>query len=126
MHLSKKDCEIYHQHQVGGNLFQGSPYQRGYGFFGDLKRYVTPLALRAGKYLGNHLLRTGKNVVDDVVGGTSFKDATRSRCRETSKQIKDDFFQKLQRDKDIKRRAKNKRTHSKPKRRKTQTGDIFS
>ncbi|GFT80901.1 transposable element Tcb2 transposase [Trichonephila clavipes] len=96
MHLSKKDCELYYQHQVGGNYFQGSPYQRGYGFFGDLRRYITPLALRAGKYLGNHLLRTGKNVVHDVAGGTSFKDSARNRLRETSKQIKDDFFRKLQ------------------------------
>ncbi|GFS58226.1 uncharacterized protein F54H12.2 [Trichonephila clavipes] len=91
MHLSKKDCKLYYQHQVGGNYFQGSPYQRGYGFFGDLRRYITPLALRAGKYLGNHLLRTGKNVVHDVAGGTSFKDSARNRLRETSKQIKDDF-----------------------------------
>ncbi|GFR13524.1 uncharacterized protein F54H12.2 [Trichonephila clavata] len=96
MHLSKKDCELYYQHQVGENYFQGSPYQRGYGFFGDLRRYITPLALRAGKYLGNHLLRTGKNVVHDVAGGTSFKDSARNRLRETSKQTKDDFFRKLQ------------------------------
>ncbi|GFY03870.1 uncharacterized protein F54H12.2 [Trichonephila clavipes] len=101
MHLSKKDCELYYQHQVGGNYFQGSPYQRGYGFFGDLRRYITPLALRAGKYLGNHLLRTGKNVVHDVAGRTSFKDSARNRLRETSKQIKDDFFRKLQEGKGI-------------------------
>ncbi|GFT57588.1 uncharacterized protein F54H12.2 [Trichonephila clavipes] len=99
MHLSKKDCELYYQHQVGGNYFQGSPYQRGYGFFGDLRRYITPLALRAGKYLGNHLLQTGKNVVHDVAGGTSFKDSARNRLRETSKQIKDDFFENYKKEK---------------------------
>lgn len=127
MHLSKKDCEIYYLRQTGrGDIYNGTNFQRGYGFFGDLRRYITPLALRAGKYLGNHLLRTGKNVVNDVVEGTSFKDAARSRFRETSKEIKDDFFRKLQHGKGIKRRKRKKNTHSTSKRRKTQTDDIFS
>ncbi|GBO29575.1 Uncharacterized protein F54H12.2 [Araneus ventricosus] len=100
MHLSRKDCELYYQQQVGGNYFQGAPYQRGYGFFGDLKRYITPLVFRAGKYLGKQMLETGKNVFNDYTSGNSLKDSMRTRLRQTSKQIKDDFFQKLQQGKD--------------------------
>ncbi|GFR10295.1 uncharacterized protein TNCT_138001 [Trichonephila clavata] len=126
MHLSRKDCELYYQHQVGGNYFQGAPYQRGYGFFGDLRRHITPLMFRAGKYLGKQMLETGKNVFKDYASGSSLKDSVRTRLRQTSKQIKDDFFQKLQQGKGIKRRPVRKPKHSKAKRRNTNPQkDIF-
>ncbi|GBM53874.1 hypothetical protein AVEN_64805-1 [Araneus ventricosus] len=126
MHLSQKDCELYCQQQVGGNYFQGVPYQRGYGFFGDLKRYITPLLFRAGKYLGKQMLETGKNVFNDYTSGNSLKDSMRTRLRQTSKQIKDDFFQKLQQGRGIKRRANRKQKQMKVKRRKTkQQKDMF-
>ncbi|XP_035209161.1 uncharacterized protein F54H12.2-like [Stegodyphus dumicola] len=85
MHLNQKECESYYCAQVGGGggvYFQGIPHQRGYGFFGDLRRYITPLALRAGRYLGKQLMQTGKNVLSDVAAGSSFKDSARSRIRQ--------------------------------------------
>lgn len=82
--MNPKDCESYYCAQVGGgsNYFQGVTHQRGYGFFGDLRRYITPLALRAGRYLGKQFLQTGKNVISDVASGRSFKDSTRNRIGE--------------------------------------------
>ncbi|GBN66250.1 hypothetical protein AVEN_218087-1 [Araneus ventricosus] len=138
MHLHRKDCEAYYCAQVGGGgYFRGAVgIQRGYGVFGDLKRYITPLAIKAGKYLGQHLLHTGKNVLSDVREGKSFRDAARSRLHQSSKKIRDDFFQQLhQQGKGIKRKAPRKRCQSKAKtskarppkakRRKVTTRDIF-
>jgi hypothetical protein len=109
----------------GGNYFHGIPHQRGWGFFGDLRRFITPLALRAGRYLGKHLLHTGSNVLSDVASGSSLKDAARSRMRETSKKIKSDVFEKLQQGEGIKRKRKRKKCQSKSKCRKTKR-DIFT
>lgn len=128
MHLNAKDCETYYCSQVGGGglYFQGVPHQRGAGFFQDLTRYVSPILLRAGKYLGRQFLQTGKNVVTDVASGSSFRDATQNRLRETSRKIKDDFFQKFQSGKGIKRKRNNRKTQTKAKRSKRSHKDIFS
>lgn len=129
MHLHPEDCANYYCSQVGnGSYFQGLPFQRGYGFFGDLRRYITPIAIRAGKYLGKQLLQTGSNVVQDVAGGQSFKDSARARLRETSKKVKSDFFKTLQKGGAIKRKRQPKNSHSaRVKHRKTtKRKDIFT
>lgn len=127
MHLDAKDCEHYYCQQVGGNYFQGqTAYQRGYGFFGDVRRFITPLAIRAGKYFGKQLMRTGSNVIKDIGAGESFKSAAKNRLRETSRQIKDDVLLRLQRAKGIKRKCTRKSAQIKKKRRKTTSKDIFS
>lgn len=130
MHLSAKDCENYYCSQVsqfgGSEYFRGIPHQRGYGLFGDLKRYITPLVLRAGRYLGKQAMNTGRNVLSDLSSGKSIKDAVRSRFKETSGKMKDDFFKKLQSGSGragIKRKNIDKAKHSKVKRCKK---DIFS
>lgn len=128
MHLNAKDCEDYYCNQVGGNFFQGHAYQRGYGFFGDLRRFITPLAVRAGKYLGKELWRTGKGVLTDVAGGSSLKDSARSHLGAASKRIKADVLHRLQQQhgKGIKRKPVRKSVQCKKKRRKITTHDIFS
>ena len=128
MHLNAKQCETYYCSQVGsgGPYFHGVPFQRGYGFFGDLKRYITPLALKAGSYLGKRLLETGKNVISDVASGSTFRDSAGNRIKETSKRIKKDVFENLQHGKGIKRKRNRKACQSKRKRCKTTHADIFS
>ncbi|KAG8174390.1 hypothetical protein JTE90_002477 [Oedothorax gibbosus] len=109
MHLNARDCEHYYCSQVGGSYFQGSTaYQRGSGLFGDIRRFVSPLAIKVGAYLGKHALRAGKNVLTDVASGKTFKESARSRLGETSKQIKYDILQRLQHGKGIKRKKKAK------------------
>lgn len=127
MYLNAKDCESYYCSQVGGGgvYFQGIPHQRGYGFFGDLRRYISPLAIRAGRYLGRHLLQAGKNVITDVASGSSFKESAKNRLKETSKKIQKDIFEKIQRGQGIKRKHRKKPHHSKVKRRRT-SQDIFT
>ncbi|GFU41387.1 uncharacterized protein NPIL_497451 [Nephila pilipes] len=132
MQLNTRSCEAYYRlQQTGGNVyFTGIPHQRGYGFFGDLRRFITPLAMTAGKYLGGQMLRTGKNVLSDVSGGASFRDSAKRRFRETSGRIRDDIFQKLQQGKDIKRKRSSRKAHSekkkRPRRKRKKVEDIFS
>lgn len=119
MHLNAEDCESYYCAQVGGGPFVGIPHQRGYGIFKDLTRFITPLALRAGRYLGKHLLQTGRNVITDVASGSSLKNSARNRIHETTRNIKDDIFQKFQEGRGaIKRKRKKKIRHTRVKRRK--------
>ncbi|GFS98097.1 uncharacterized protein TNCV_3849751 [Trichonephila clavipes] len=99
MHLDLKACENYYCAQVqtgGGPYFQGVSHQRGYGMFSNLFRFITPIAMKAGKYLGKHLLSAGSKVVSDVAAGASLKDSAKSRFRETTKKIKDDILHKIQ------------------------------
>lgn len=134
MHLNVKDCEAYYCAQVGagggrGPYFHGVLHQRGYGWFGDLRRYLQPIAIKATSYLGKHLLNTGKNVISDVTSGSSFRDSARNRFRETSTKVKKDLIDKLQHGsgkKTIKRKRKRQSNHSQNKRCKSVRRDIFS
>ncbi|GFR03769.1 uncharacterized protein TNCT_612441 [Trichonephila clavata] len=111
MHLDRRACQDYYcsQLQNGGSYFQGVSHQRGYGMFSNLFRMISPIAMKAGKYLGKHILSTGSKVMSDVVSGTSLKDSARARLKETSKNIKDDILHKLQSGSGIKRKkSRNK------------------
>ncbi|GFQ97238.1 uncharacterized protein F54H12.2 [Trichonephila clavata] len=69
MHLDQKACENYYLSQVqsgGGPYFHGVSHQRGYGMFSNLFRFITPIAMKAGKYLGKHILSAGSKVMSDV------------------------------------------------------------
>ncbi|GFT97404.1 uncharacterized protein NPIL_365461 [Nephila pilipes] len=68
MELDRKACQHYYCMHVGGGgaYFQGDSHQRGYGMFSNLIRYITPIAMKAGKYLGKHLLNTGSKDVARV------------------------------------------------------------
>ena len=127
MHLCPKQCEFYYCNQVGGsdNYFRGLMHQRGYGFFGDLKRHITPLLFKAGRYLAKNVFETGKKVASDVASGTSLKESARKRLGETSKNIQADIFEKLQRGQGIKRKRKNKTRQTQVKRRAKRLRDIF-
>ncbi|GFQ84867.1 uncharacterized protein F54H12.2 [Trichonephila clavata] len=61
MHLDRRACQDYYcsQLQNGGSYFQGVSHQRGYGMFSNLFRMISPIAMKAGKYLGKHILSTG-------------------------------------------------------------------
>ena len=83
MYLHPKDCESYYCSQVGGGgnslYFHGIPHQRGYGLFTSFYRHISPLAVRAGRYLGRQLLKTSGNVMSDVASGSTFHDSARKR-----------------------------------------------
>lgn len=127
MHLNARDCVLYYTDQAGGGgYFHGIAHQRGYGYFRDIGRKISPYLFKAGRYLGRQLLQTGKNIITDMSSGTPFHESARSRLRETSKKIKGDIFEKLQQGRGIKRKRGRKPNHSKVKRCKTVYKDIFA
>lgn len=118
MYLNEKDCQHYYCLQAGrgntGAYFQGVRYQRGGGFFQNIFRSAAPLMMRAGKYFGKKLLRAGSNFMSDIASGSSLKDSARTRFHETTKNIKDDLFEKLgqQSGEGIKKKRRKKSSHS--------------
>ncbi|GFS63423.1 uncharacterized protein TNCV_2239661 [Trichonephila clavipes] len=78
--LDPNDCIVYYcKQQIGSGSYFASnyPIQRGYGLFSNLRRYAMPIMMKAGKYLGKHLLSTGQNVLVDISQGKSFKEASK-------------------------------------------------
>lgn len=132
MRLDPHECTQYYCHQIGhGQYFQGVPYQRGYGLFGDIVRYITPFVSKAGRYLGKHLLSTGTKVISDVAVGKKFKQSAAERLKESGVKIKDELLSKLQHGSGIKRKSRSKFNIPKPKRKKVKTrrkrrDDVFS
>ena len=127
MYLCPKECENYYCAQIGGgdNYFRGITHQRGYGFFGDLKRHISPLLFKAGRYLAKNIFETGKKVASDVASGAGFKESAKRHFGETTKNIQADIFEKLQRGQGIKRKRKNKTRQKQVKRRAKRLRDIF-
>ena len=127
MYLCPKQCEEYYRAQIGAgnNYFQGIAHQRGYGFLGDLKRHITPLLFKAGRYLAKNIFETGKKVASDVASGSGFKESARRRLNETSKNVRADIFEKLQSGQGIKRKRKNRSRQTQVKRRAKRARDIF-
>ncbi|GFY07932.1 uncharacterized protein TNCV_2579641 [Trichonephila clavipes] len=96
--LDPHDCIDYYCNQQGGKgTYFASNYliQRGYGLFSNLKRYAMPIMIKAGKYLGKHLLTTGQNVLEDMSRIKSFREASRNQFRQAGNEIKQDIHRKL-------------------------------
>ena len=87
---SRRLYEDYYANQSGSGsipVFVGRRYQRGHGLAqtlgGLFKRYVVPLvaphAKRIGKQILGNVAKTGMEVVGDVIGGRSAKEAIKER-----------------------------------------------
>jgi len=83
--------EDYYSRQVGGLMpvFVGSRHQQGHGLgsvLGDIiHRFVIPLFKTHGKALARDALRTGVNVVEDVLDGCTLKESVKRRVPEGKK-----------------------------------------
>lgn len=114
----------YYINQAGSGLtfFEGRPYQRGHGFFGDLWSHILkPL----GKYIGKKAISTGTKIGTDLMSGQDPMVAIKSNLKEAGQDMFEDgvkrtrkFVQtgkgRRRRKRAIKKRRKSKR---KPKRR---------
>ncbi|GFX21474.1 uncharacterized protein TNCV_1398881 [Trichonephila clavipes] len=69
--------------------------QRKPGCFTSSRNYAMPIMMKAGKYLGKHLLSTGQNVLEDMSQGKSFKEAPKYQLRQVGEEIKNDILRKL-------------------------------
>ena len=93
--------DLYRRHYIasssqrgaGGEVFRGTPFQRGHGlgallgsFFRSiipaLGRTVTPLLKTGAKAVGRHALRAGGKVLQDAMRGDNLKSSLRKRTGE--------------------------------------------
>ena len=85
--------QYYHQ-QAGsgvGNIYYGAAYQKGHGigsFLGGLFRSALPLIKKGAKAVGKEMLKTGVNVLGDVVDKTPLKQSLQSRISDARSNLK--------------------------------------
>ena len=72
--------------------FVGSKYQRGYGFLGNVVRFLTPIAKNIASAAGHEGVAAGQRVLGDLAQGKNFKEA----MMEHSKQGLENLTSKLQ------------------------------
>jgi hypothetical protein len=133
------DYNAYRAH-YGGNLpvFRGYNLygQRGAGFFGNLLQKSIPIVKSGAKLVGKQLLKTGSNVLSDVVSGnTNFETALRKRGAEALTDVNKSLVTKIKSNiqknysPPIKKQKSNKnnqpRRPQKKKRRQNKKLDIF-
>lgn len=103
-----------------GQIFIGSPYQRGHGgigsFLAGLFRKVLPLLSHGAKAVGKEALCTGVNIVSDVATkNTPIKESFRKRMKESGENLKrkaEDKLDKLMEGSGYKRRRYVALAHS--------------
>lgn len=91
-HSDAKSYENYYLHQAGGGhpVYVGSRFQRGHGLgsvFGGLFKAAMPLLKKGAKTLGQQALKTGLEMVGDVVEGKNLKQAAKSRLTTAGRNI---------------------------------------
>jgi len=76
----------YYVNQAGSGIggFQGTRFQRGGGFFGNLFRNtIMPLL----KYLGPKILKTGASVASDAIAGENVLSSLKTHGKEAARDI---------------------------------------
>lgn len=65
-------------------VYKGAPYQRGHGigsFLGGLFRTITPLLKSGARAVGKEALKTGMNVLGDVLSSVPPNQALANRMK---------------------------------------------
>lgn len=89
------------QNGRGGGIprvFVGAPYQRGHGigsFLGGLFRRVLPFLSKGARAVGKEALRAGINVIEDVENNTPWKEAIKTRLKESRRNLKRKATEKI-------------------------------
>ncbi|GFQ86132.1 uncharacterized protein TNCT_296581 [Trichonephila clavata] len=96
--FDRRACQDYYcsQLQNGGSYFSRSqPSKRIWNVFKFISNDIS-IAMKAGKYLGKHILSTGSKVMSDVVSGNISERFDKGEIERNVKNIKDDILHKLQ------------------------------
>jgi hypothetical protein len=130
-HDTKAYYDYYiHQAREGYPVFAGRRYQRGHGLgsiFGGPFKAAMPLLKKGAKTLERGALKTGLNIVGDVVQGRTIKQAAESQL----KSIGENLFQKAvdtvgpPGQRAIKGPARRKKTRRRQTKQRNTSNDIF-
>ncbi|GFX52302.1 uncharacterized protein F54H12.2 [Trichonephila clavipes] len=92
LRLNSGDFVPFERGQIGSGLthYKGINFQKGYGIggiFHRLFRAALPFLVKGGKTIGKEVLMTGSRVASDVLSGENFKEAVKTRSRESGKKL---------------------------------------
>ncbi|GFY51155.1 uncharacterized protein TNIN_291031 [Trichonephila inaurata madagascariensis] len=87
--------------QIGSDLThdKGINFQKGYGIGGIFRRLfraALPFLVKGGKTIGKEVLMTGSRVASDVLSGENFKEAVKTRSRESGKKLAQKAIDRVQ------------------------------
>ncbi|GFV34582.1 uncharacterized protein TNCV_1448881 [Trichonephila clavipes] len=90
LRLNSGDFVPFERGQIGSGLthYKGINFQKGYGIGGIFRllfRAALPFLVKGGKTIGKEVLMTGSRVASDVLSGENFKQAVKTRSRESGK-----------------------------------------
>ncbi|GFV68135.1 uncharacterized transposon-derived protein F54H12.3 [Trichonephila clavipes] len=90
LRLNSGDFIPFERGQIGSGLthYKGINFQKGYGIGGIFRRLfraALPFLVKGGKTIGKEVLMTGSRVASDVLSGENFKEAVKTRSRESGK-----------------------------------------
>lgn len=96
----QKSFEDYYTQQSGSglNYYQGTTFQKGYGFgglFRSLFRAAVPLFKSGAKAVGKQLFHSGVNVLNDLSRGEDIKVAAKRRLKEAGQNLTDKVATKV-------------------------------
>lgn len=128
-----KSFEEHYVGQTGGGLphYQGVSFQKGYGlggFFRRMFRAAFPFLLKSSRTIGKEALRAGSRVASDVLTGQNFREAFRTRVKESGRNLTQTAVDKVQSmvgKGRYKRKRKMKKRFISSKARKVKGRDIF-
>ncbi|GFV05324.1 uncharacterized protein F54H12.2 [Trichonephila clavipes] len=79
--------------------YKGINFQKGYGIGGIFRRLfraALPFLVKGGKTIGKEVLMTGSRVASDVLSGENFKEAVKTRSRESGKKLAQTAIDRVQ------------------------------
>ncbi|GFY11880.1 uncharacterized protein F54H12.2 [Trichonephila clavipes] len=101
LRLNSGDFVPFERGQIGSGLthYKGINFQKGYGIGGIFRRLfkaALPFLVKGGKTIGKEVLMTGSRVASDVLSGENFKEAVKTRSRESGKKLAQKAIDRVQ------------------------------
>ncbi|GFT65516.1 uncharacterized protein F54H12.2 [Trichonephila clavipes] len=101
LRLNSGDFVPFERGQIGSGLthYKGIHFQKGYGIGGIFRRFfraALPFLVKGGKTIGKEVLMTGSRVASDVLSGENFKEAVKTRSRESGKKLAQKAIDRVQ------------------------------
>ncbi|GFW39824.1 uncharacterized protein F54H12.2 [Trichonephila clavipes] len=101
LRLNSGDFVPFERGQIGSGLthYKGINSQKGYGIGGIFRRLfraALPFLVKGGKTIGKEVLMTGSRVASDVLSGENFKEAVKTRSKESGKKLAQKAIDRVQ------------------------------
>ncbi|GFW23025.1 uncharacterized protein F54H12.2 [Trichonephila clavipes] len=101
LRLNSGDFVPFERGQTGSGLthYKGIHFQKGYGIGGIFRRLfraALPFLVKGGKSIEKEVLMTGSRVASNVLSGENFKEAVKTRSRESGKKLAQKAIDRVQ------------------------------